>query len=84
MGTPVNANVAHAAPWASLRLGLLRKQLGDAEGAAAAFERAAASGHTDAAPLATLNLRVCNQGNGQAGGRECRGRGQAGRPRGGR
>jgi tetratricopeptide (TPR) repeat protein len=46
----------HAAPWATLNLGLLAKRQGNLDAARTAFEQASASGHPDAAPWATLNL----------------------------
>jgi cellulose synthase operon protein C len=55
----------HAAPWATLNLGLLAKRQGNLDAARTAFEQASASGHPDAAPWATLNLGLLakRQGN---------------------
>jgi tetratricopeptide (TPR) repeat protein len=44
------------APWAALFLGAQLREQGDTDGALDAYQRAIASGHTDAAPGAMFNL----------------------------
>lgn len=62
---------------AAVNLGLLRRRVGDVEGAAAAFEEAIGSGRADAARCAHANLRllpllptrpVAGPGDGEVGG----------------
>jgi tetratricopeptide (TPR) repeat protein len=55
---PLAAGDADDAPEAAVNLGVLLSQLGDWEGARAAYQQAIDSGHTDVTQLAAANLRV--------------------------